>query len=472
LNFERTLIMKKKFNKVVSLALASVMAMGLFTTVNLGSLSAKAENEDASANSTTTISEAVIGNGKGGTVEDPAKEIVVTKTVTVDKAGTLLPTEDFIVTMVPATADQLVETVNVTDEKGNTVYEADGTTPKTTTKAVTDANGMTIEAGPALAHDNLTFSFSASNSTTSGEASLDRSFKLTFADQDEAFDHSGIYRYYITEEIPDGIDASNKYSNGYITYDPTTYIVDLYVDANSKGVYVPYTYALQEVGKTEKPQDVTFTNNIDCSTLVIKKKVEGTEYKTGEYYTFRILIPEGGDTLTLAEGYEFKAKIMDATGNQVKDDRTKNTDGYVILKVNGKDIDAEMETYASEFQLKKGEYLELDGAPVTMIFKVEEVVDSKEGYTTNITYKELGDFANNAKHTTQPSKEDNYTQEFENTTSVKGTVNTDSTNVTFTNVRNLDANTGLNIDFLPYALVLIVAVCGSILFIIAKKRKQ
>jgi hypothetical protein len=106
-----------------------------------------------------------------------------------------------------------------------------------------------------------------------------------------------------------------------------------------------------------------------------------------------------------------------------------------------------------------------------MIFVVEEVVDSKEGYTTNITYKELGDFTNSK---TQPSKEDNYTEELQKTTSIKGTVNTTSTNVTFTNVRKLDTNTntGLNIDFLPYALVLIVAVCGSILFIIAKKRKQ
>jgi hypothetical protein len=127
-----------------------------------------------------------------------------------------------------------------------------------------------------------------------------------------------------------------------------------------------------------------------------------------------------------------------------------------------------METYATEFKLKNGEYLEILGAPVTMVYKVAEVTDTeefqKEGYTVSYLYEEYG--ANNTGTVTVGDA-----QEVEGNV-VQGTINTKSNEVTFINTREIEVpNSGISVDLLPYALVLLVALCGGILLIVSKKRR-
>jgi hypothetical protein len=199
------------------------------------------------------------------------------------------------------------------------------------------------------------------------------------------------------------------------------------------------------------------------------KLVDGEEYTKDELFTFRILIPVGGTTIKLEQGETITAKIMNNNG-EVKDSRTNNT-GIVNIVVNGENINAKMSEFATTFQLKKDEWLQIEGAPVSMIYKVEEVVDDAtvnaskkslidEGYTTTYEYKETGD---NAFTTTGHQKDvSGYVKQ--------GTINTDTNLLTFTNSRTVDVGTGINLDLMPYVLITLIAVCGGVLLVVRKRR--
>jgi hypothetical protein len=408
----------KKLKQILTIALVALFALGMIPTTAF----AVAE--------TTTV-----------TASTAVKEIPVSKTVTVSKKGTLLPTETFTISMVPATEEDL-----------NPVVEG-------VVVPATDAAGQTVEVGPALKDSTVTFNFGADDSTNTGSVKQEDVFTLDF---DGSFDHTGVYRYYVTENEAFDEDG-NKVENGYITYDTTKYIVDLYVAQNSDNSYYVKSYVVTAEDWETKPSGLDFTNAIACANLKIYKNVVGTEYQQGELYTFRILIPVGGTTIDLDEGFELQAKIYDANG-PVNDSRS-DENGDVWLTVAGANLEADMAECATTFQLKNGEYLEILGAPVTMVYKVEEVTDTeqfqKEGYTVTYDYKEYGknDTATKADTTDNAGS------------SLVGTINTDTNEVVFTNTRNIEVpNSGISMDLLPYMLVLVVAAGACVLFVM-KKRK-
>jgi hypothetical protein len=476
----------KKYKRILSLALASAMVMGMFA------MSASAEDNDGDGTSGGSVAPV-------GTLANPATEIDVSKTVKVESKGTLLPTMDFEITMVPATEEQLTVTKEVTDE-------STGTTSKVT-EALKSADGVKIEAGKNLQTDTLTFSFDAKDSTATGSVTKTDSFKFTTK---EAFDHAGVYRYYIYEKFDTRKVTQNKTdgegniiyqkdadtgvlltddsgnpipetetvevnNNGYIYYDATKYILDCYVD-KVDGNYIIFNYTLTQDGATAKPENVSFTNEVDCQSLKIYKEVDGTEYQSGQFYTFRILIPVGGTTIVLEDKQKMYAHIYDTNG-MVIDTENNRTDeeGNVVLTVQGDGITADMGEYGNEFKLKAGEWLQLDGAPVSMIYKVEEVVDEvtdtsinktiqEQDYTTSITYDEWGTYqsSDNTKLLNKSTKLD--------TNAVQGTINTLKNEVTVTNKRTITVATGINVDVIPYVLVMLIAVCGAVLFISKKRR--
>jgi hypothetical protein len=381
-------------------------------------------------------------------VDDPITEIPVYKTVTVETKGTLLPTEKFAISMVPATEEELNPVV-------------DGTATPTT-----DANGQTIEAGPALKEDTVIFTFDATDNTASGSVQKNDKFKMEFK---EAFDHTGVYRYYVTEKgVVDAEGNTTNTDNGYITFDKTKYVVDLYVDQNKDGDFVVANVVTTIPDKNTKPQTISFTNAIDCATLKIYKEVEGTEYQAGELYNFRILIPVGGTTIVLEDGQKIQARICDVNGTVIDTENGRtDEEGNIEFTVQGANLSANMATYGNAFQLKKGEWLELIGVPVTMVYKVEEVTDTdqfkKEGYTVTYDYKEYGS-----------NKNDNtgYVKDQKGSV-VSGTINTDTNEVTFRNTRNIEVpNSGISVDVIPYVLILLVVVCGGFLFFFNLKKRR
>jgi hypothetical protein len=409
----------KTLKRVLLLAMTPVIAMGMLPTVTFAS-----------------------------NAEDPVTEISVYKTVEVENKGTLLPSEKFIISMVPATADDL-----------NPVVDGVATPVK-------DSNNQTIEAGPELVNNSVTFTFDATDNTLDGTVTKEEKFKLSFK---TSFDHTGVYRYYISETGSIGMDGnivSSDQDNGYIEFDKTKYAVDLYVEQNTSGQYVVSNVVTTIPNQTTKPQSISFTNKIDCSTLKIYKEVKGTEYKQGELYTFRILIPVGGTTIVLEDGQTFQARICDKNGTVIDTENNRTDEnGNVTIKVAGDSITADMETYGNTFQLKNGEWLELLGVPVTMIYKVEEVTDTeqfkKEGYTVTYDYKEYGE---NETGSSGLKKD-------QEGSVVQGTINTESNEVTFRNTRNIEIpNSGISVDIIPYVLLMVVAVCGVILFVFKKRR--
>jgi hypothetical protein len=444
------------------MALASAMALSLVTVP----VSAEETNSGSSASAT-----------QYGTLDNPVESIGVTKNVSVSTQGTLLPDLSFTITMEPATGDDLCDITTKETDSGTETVKTDA-----------KIGDIVIESAPALANPSLTFTFNAENSTnnTEKQATKTQPFEFKFAQvdgKDFEFKHSGIYRYVISETIDLGKDENGnpKTTNGFVNYDTTKYYVDCYVDKDSNNKLVLYNYTLTKAGNPTKPKNVSFTNSVSCQAVTISKEVVGSEYKPGQFYTFRILIPVGGTSIDLAEGTKLLAKICDAGGGPVIDTENGRTDdkGNVYLEVKGADIDAEMTSdNTTEFKLKKGEWLEIVGAPVSMIYKVEEVVDEvtdqeigksikDQQYTTTYTYSEWGTLTT-ADNTAIVNKDD-----ITGTTNVvQGTVNTKSNAVSFINTRNITAKTGINLDFAPYVLIVLIAVCGGILFIARKRRVE
>jgi hypothetical protein len=439
----------KRIKQILAIALASVVTVGMLSTVSF----AQGE-EDSSEDTTATTTEASTAAATTGS--SIITTLPISKTVKVTKNGTVLPSENFQFTMVPASEE------DVKDQE----------------------NGVSIEVGPELVTNTIGIQFGNDDSTSSGKVTKPGSFTLSFK---EAFDHAGIYRYYVYETgtygltgdfvsawNEDGTSASSK----YITFDDTKYVVDLYVTYDSdSGKYVVTNTLVRDAADLEKkPKSIEFTNTISCATLKIYKTVEGTEYRTGQLYKFQILIPVGGDSIKLTEGQKIKAVIKDANDNVVNDDRSDD-EGYVTLKVGGTNIEADMNENAAVFYLKDGEYLEIPGLPVSMIYKVQEVTgdytvkeDGKD-VTYNITdedYTVTYDYAEYGLNETETKKE--VTNQDGNVIS-KGTINTQSNEIVFRNTRDMDtADTGINMDVAPYLIIVLAVVCGGILLIL-KKRK-
>jgi hypothetical protein len=475
----------KKCKRILSLALAATMVVGMFA------ISASAEEEGATPSTTPSTAKSTYPQ-LVGSVDTPIEELPVVKTVTVNTPGVSLPSETFYLQMAPATAADLTKTVQTDDG--------------TTTEAVTDANGNKLEIGPALTTPIVSYDFSAADNTSLNNGTVkksDKSFSLTF-DTDDAnyFNHTGVYRYLITEVLPVKNDDGDITSytpavnveKDYIQYDTTTYYADLYVQQNSSGDYVVVNTIVHKGDETEKPTEITFANKVAVANITISKTISGLAYKNDELFDFYILIPAGGDTITLASGEKIQAEIRSSTtGELVADERTNNT-GKLELTVNGDTIEDNVMTYGTRFQLKDGEFLKVY-APVSMIYKVCEADYSAEDYVTTATYTERGDFVSTSDVNTKANNGKTFVADADSVDTdkglladfkvdekatyanedkivcVRGTTNDTTNTVAFTNKRTVDVpNSGISVDLIPYVLVMLIAVCGAVLFISKKRR--
>jgi hypothetical protein len=458
----------KKMKQIMALATVAAMMVGMFAMT----ASASDDNNTGNQEDPAVVSTDPTGGGEdsGGTgsgtgsgsgsnagstyavtqntisnVNNPITGITVTKAVTA-KAGVTLPNEKFYIQMAPAEVAE--------GTKAGATVGDDGTT----------SGGITVEAGPALATSVLEFDFGASNKTQTGKTSSSADFNITsFADG--GFNHAGVYRYNITEvsKNDDGtysaLTAPEEGKTYYVEYDYTTYQVDLYVSAdNTSNKYVVTSVAVSEVGKTEKPTSITFTNQINCANITITKAIDGDAYTNGESFDFYILIPKGGDTITLTANDTIQAQKYDAEGKASGDPFT--------LKVDGDTINEAAATYGTKFSLKDGESLQIT-APVSMIYKVVEADYSDEGYTTTVDYESEGQFGQGNEADGKLLTE---TVDGKTYTGIRGTTETTVNSVLFKNSRNDAApSTGVNTDFVPYVLVLLVALAGGALLAFKKR---
>jgi hypothetical protein len=420
----------KKIKRAFALALASAMILGMF------SMTASA---DESANLT-------------GSTDNPIESIPVHKIVNCTK-GAALPDVKFYLQMAPA------EDLTGEEKVGGTLDE--------TTNEV--KNATTVQKGIELSNPIVTFEFDSSSRTLTGEAEADGAFNIkSFTG---TFPSSGVYRYYITEVVQDSeagtyrnVQASDN-AKSYITYDTSKYIVDLYVSTKGDS-YVVTGVAVQKEGLEKKPEQIDFSNSINVSTITITKQTSGALYTSNEKFKFHILIPEGGDTITLTGQDTLQAVVKDTKNNTLRS---------YTLKVAGDNIDADMETYGTYFELGSNETLEIT-APVTMIYKVHEEDYSSEGYTTEASYDV--DNGTEAILKNKDGLDKTYTEQVTvngtetNCVTVRGTTNKGSNTVIFTNTRHEpEVGTGINLDFIPYVVVLaLVVAAGSVLLVYKKKK--
>jgi hypothetical protein len=437
----------------------------------------------------------------------------VTKNLVTENIGAALPLEDFYIQMVPAN-----------DLTGNEKYPNDNLT-----------SAVKIEAGPKLANSVLEFEFSSADekeeysdddedadtdvATNAGVVTKKENFEFSFVGDDgnpTALNHTGIYRYYITEVIKptagendpvddDGdvvdengnkvytnVPAQSDEGSYYLKYDHKQYVVDLFVNPVD-GKYVVTNVLIKEDSNDAKPTSISFTNYIHCSNIKISKEITKStiEYSADEEYTFYILIPKGGDTIYLTGDDTVMAEIYTANDKLEK---------KLNLRVDGDDIDADIMTYGNEIKLKQGQYIMIY-APVSMIYKVQEVIPAEEGYSIDAKYTENGTFNTVTKdvNKTETVETKTYealynpfdTEEFQTVFNgnlaiiskytnndesmvglcVRGTTNTDMDLITFTNKREAGAVTGINLDIIPYVAILILAVAGCAVFIVRKSRK-
>jgi hypothetical protein len=110
-----------------------------------------------------------------------------------------------------------------------------------------------------------------------------------------------------------------------------------------------------------------------------------------------------------------------------------------------------------------------------MIYKVEEVTDGTDengvdfadkGYKVYYQYEESG----KKSTSTLSQNTEGLTDDRAEGSSLQGTINNTTNKVIFINERTIDVPTGISLDVLPYALIVLVAVCGGILLVIKKKR--
>jgi hypothetical protein len=416
--------------------------------------------EDGSTNTPTKITVPLSGSAYiYGDTENNITEIPVYKTVTVTP-GVSLPHETFYIQMAPATDLTAENNIVTTEDEDGKKHE------------------YTVASGLKLKNEVLPFEFLSTDDTSDGEVVMKENFSLELAEGEE-YKTGGIYRYYITEVVKDGdsytaIPTQSADEQHYIEYDSAKYIVDLYVAPNSEKEYVVTNVTVTKVGRDAKPTAISFVNKINCAKITIQKIVKGDQYVANEAFKFYMLIPVKGDSITL----DFNGTI---TGQVYNSDGSKSGDP-IDLKVNGDDIDVDVATYGTYFELMNGQYLEIT-APVSMIYKVQEADYTGEGYVTSATYEEGGNYKKSTTLTKESSelvttdtievKGD--TEDAASTTktvvTVRGTTNTSLNRVIYTNTRELVPESGINLDFLPYVLVLVGALAiGGAWFFFRKRR--
>jgi pilin isopeptide linkage protein len=460
----------KKSKKFLSMLLAVTMACSMIAV----SASADGETDGTSnTNNTATVAAteaqnaSTINMAEGSTVG--LKEIDFTKVLETGSDVQIMTNTTFTFTMegddVPAetkasldymkgTIDsddatkKLTTTGSVTaDSKDNidTYYNSTTAAKEAATKAGAAENAYTAKVVPGLNKESVT------------GIKLDLKFDLS----ELSFTKSGVYRY-LVQEVPDEMSK-----NKTIVYDTTKFIVDLYV-GNVDGNYIIESAVSQTQAGTKKP--IVFNNTFLTSSIKIEKQIDGTQAKDTDEFTFWIKIPEGGTSIVLEKGKTIEANKTESgqepvpvTSITVGGSMTQ--EDYVEGETQSEYYDPENTTNENDngwcsFTLKGGQALEITGIPASMVYYLFEEDYQSQGYETT----HIKQFT-----ATTPAKSAITLQggDLGKLTTEQG-VNY----IGFLNTKNTNPGTGVTMDILPYAVVVLAAVAAFAVLLISKKRRN
>lgn len=171
----------------------------------------------------------------------------------------------------------------------------------------------------------------------------------------------------------------------------------------------------------KKSDEASFENKFTAGDLKINKEVTGNMGEVDRYF----------DVTVILTGANVTAPIYFSGGSH--GDNPKSTDSiYFEEDVTSKEI---------SFKIKHDETITLSNIPDGVTYLVEETIDLSLGYE-------------------DPGYSEND----------KGTIDSELDTVTITNHKQEDVPTGINLDSLPYLIILAVAIGGLALFIVRKKR--
>lgn len=328
-------------------------------------------------------------------------------------AGSAVTDETFTFTMTPATQ----EDINKAVAAGNTAsYTVNPGVGSGLTATVTTNQGDTPDVATTLSDYN----------TTGVEYTT--YFDLDDINLSDA--ETGIYRYNVVE--------TNERTD-YMTVGGEQFIVDLYVDQNQHVVYA------KSMTNAYQKEPIVFTNTLQTTNVTIEKKVTGnmltTADQTTKEFTFKMQIPEGGDTLVLSEGATFSYTKYNGN-NQI---------GTGTITVGGSKTDG-ASSYTNEFTLKNGERIVFNNIPIKMIFACYEVEDSDFSVSYEYT---SGNLDEKVAH---------------NSTGTYFTSDVADNVLTFTNTKVDKVDSGIILDIMPYIAVILIVAAAGVTTILAKRK--
>jgi hypothetical protein len=411
----------KKIKRVLSVALASVMLLGMNVTT-------------ASAVELKTVDASTYKDANGFWTSLPFEKIL-----TVDKSMNIPAGTSFDFSMEPmdVTSSDIVNGTQVT-------------------------KGIALSTSTvSISYENADLSNTDITKPVEGSDTMVTSTKVGAFALPETFPNTGIYRYIVKEVVPD-----SEHRQSYITYDTRdAYRVDLYVmPIEVQGIqHIGVTNIVAvDITNPDVKDNIVFNNSIGSAGLTIEKVIAGNGRNENDDFTFYIKIPEGGDNLTLNANTSFDAVIHHK--DNTTEDKTINVagakEGNVVVTRGTDGTYSSSTNGAQAFTLKGGESITFTNLPVGMIFYVTEANYTEEGYTTTASYVATGTGANSAT----------FEQGGNEGTQTKGTIAAGTNTMTFTNTKELTVDTGVNVDVLPYVLAMLLTVAGVILFVFKKRR--
>lgn len=345
--------------------------------------------------------------------EAASADIALINKYLIMEANANVPNVTFTYKITPGTAVDATSTTpqilaGVEAEKvtiGNTEFTTNDSTSTDATPIT--AAGATLDTGEKYATKTATVDFS-----------------------DVTFDNPGIYRYVITE-VNDGADG--------FTYATNSLYMDVYVVTNDNGALSVAGYVLHKTtevadnngtytGTNEKSE--AFINKYTTNDLTIQKTVTGNQGNKGQYFEFTVEIITNKSNA----GDKYTVDLVNASENNNAEELTVGVDGNVT----------------ATYKLKHNESIIIKGMTASTTYKVTEVLNATEGYTT--TYKIDGGTATTGLATTGLD-----------------TMADDAT-VEFTNNKEVTTPTGIITTFAPY--VLMVAFAAVVAFFFLRRRNR
>ena len=288
------------------------------------------------------------------------------------------------------------------------------------------ADGVTVVNMPLPTIGNVAY-----NAGDAGSANAKKNITVALPE----YTSVGIYTYTIKEIIPGTADTAlkDKKPTAGVTYrtEDITLVITV-VEVNGKKV-VAAVHCENPVDTSNKNGTKTseFVNTYSAGNVEITKVVTGNLGDKTKYFDVTI-------TLTLDSTKDYSGVSITANGDELSWKDANNG-------TNPTSIDLTTTTSAT-FHIKDGETVEISNIPYGVTYTVTEADYASEGYD-----KAEYAFTDTDKECT-----------------VK-TIDSALETVTITNNKTGEVDTGINLDNMPYIVLLGIAAAGMILFL-ARKR--